>query len=299
MLRLTVSLFGGFHCDIAGVQVAGLETHKCRELFSYLVLNRARLHHRDALATLLWGDRAEAQARKGLRQALWLLQTALHHTPLCIKEAGLVVDGDWIGFVPDAAIVVDAEVFAATYRQVQQHGAAPTSADEVAQVRTAVALYKGDLLEGWYQDWCILERERYQFFYLCLLDHLLAYCEAMGDYEGGVICGMQILQCDNARESTHRRLMRLHYCMGHRTRALHQYAACVAALREGLGVAPARSTQQLYAQICNDELDSPATALPDSPNQAPTADLWYELHQIRAALEALAQQVEHLRAGVG
>lgn len=297
MLRLTVSLFGGFHCDIAGVQVAGLETHKCQELFSYLVLNRARLHHRDTLATLLWDDRTEAQARKGLRQALWLLQTALHHTPLRVEEIGLVVEGDWIGFVPDAAIDVDAELFAATYCQVQQNGAAPTSDDEAAHVRAAVALYKGDLLEGWYQDWCILERERYQFFYLCLLDRLLAYCEAMGDYEGGVTCGMQILRCDNARESTHRRLMRLHYRMGHRTRALHQYAACVAALHDGLGVVPARSTQQLYVQICNDEPDPSASALLFAPDQASTADLWCEVHQLRAALKALAQQVEHLRTG--
>ena len=36
------------------------------------------------------------------------------------------------------------------------------------------ALYRGDLLTGWYQDWCLIERERYQCMFVSLLDKLMA-----------------------------------------------------------------------------------------------------------------------------
>jgi len=119
-------------------------------------------------------------------------------------------------------------------------------------------LYQGDLLEGWYQDWCLFERVRLQGMYMSMLEKLMRCCETHGEYAEGCHYGNIILRQDRARERTHRRMMRLYYQAGQRTAALRQYHACTKALQEELGVEPARSTQTLYEQIRADEYGSEA-----------------------------------------
>src|SRR5207245_6082482 len=103
-----------------------------------------------------------------------------------------------------------------------------------------VQLYQGPLLEGWYQDWCLLERERLQSMYLAMLDKLMSYYEAHSDYETGLLYGMRIMCYDRARERTHRRIMRRYYLIGDRAEALRQYERCAVALEEELGVSPSK-----------------------------------------------------------
>ena len=38
------------------------------------------------------------------------------------------------------------------------------------ELRAHASVYDGDLFDGCYQDWCLLERERLQNVYLVLLD---------------------------------------------------------------------------------------------------------------------------------
>jgi DNA-binding SARP family transcriptional activator len=129
--------------------------------------------------------------------------------------------------------------------------------DEAAArtLKDAVQLYTADLLESWYQEWCLCERQRLQDMYHTMLDKLMDYCEAHLDYETGVLYGTRILRLDPAQERTHRRLMRLHYLGGDRTAALRQYQLCERALRENLNVKPAQRTVALYEQIRADQLE--------------------------------------------
>jgi len=71
--------------------------------------------------------------------------------------------------------------------------------DQQAQfLRAAVSLYSGDLLEGWFQDWCLYHRERLQSIYLTMLDKLIAFCEFHHEYENGLALGEHLLRQDGA-----------------------------------------------------------------------------------------------------
>jgi two-component SAPR family response regulator len=121
-----------------------------------------------------------------------------------------------------------------------------------------VALYHGDLLEDWFQDWCLYERERLQNIYLAALDKLMDYCEASRDYDAGLAYGTRILRHDLARERTHRRLMRLYYLAGDRTSALRQYDRCVQILcslqRRVFGVCSRHKNCYSYYVLKNKDL---------------------------------------------
>lgn len=300
MPTLRINLFGRLYCEVDNVVVPGLEIRKVQELLGYLAVFRTRFHHRDVLASLLWDDRPDLQAKKALRQTLWQLQSALNNADIGARRAFLVVDGDWIGLDPLADVQVDAQALQAAYDRIQSTPDARLSHEQFGALHEVILLYNGDLLEGWYGDWCIQERERHQFMYLSILDSLLAYCEAQGDYQAGVYYGLLILRLDSARETTHRKLMRLHTTMGHRTRALRQYELCVAALEKELGVGPAKRTQELYKQIRQDQIDEAIDALQSTtpPQSSPIANPMRQLEAIRQMLEQLQEQVDVLMAAM-
>jgi len=271
MFALRIFLFGKFHAEVGGQDVDNLGGHKVQELFCYLLLHRDRPHPRETLAGLLWADSLTAQSKKYLRHALWQLQAAMDSLTDPAGNRMLLLEPDWVRINPEADFWLDVVTFEQAFDLT--HGTPGRHLDvHRAQVlQDAVELYRGDLLEGWYQDWCIYERERLQNMYLTMLDKLVVYCEVRQDYDAGIEYGNRILRCDPAYERAHRHLMRLHHLAGDRTAALRQYERCKAALKRELGVAPAKATIALYEQIRADGLDH--SPLPDGINPPERPDL--------------------------
>jgi DNA-binding SARP family transcriptional activator len=258
MSVLYIYLFGKFDAYYGELALSGLDGGKAQELLCYLLLNRDRPHSREVLAELLWNNSSSAQSKAYLRKALWQLQSAFDAQAERLSERVLLVESDWVQLNPAADLYLDVAAFERAFLQSQGVRGRELDSRTAQILQAAVDLYRGDLLEGWYQDWCIHERERLRHLYLAMLDKLMGYCEVCGDFEAGLIYGSRILQCDRARERTHRRLMRLRHLAGDRTGALRQYERCVAALDEELGVEPSRRTIGLYQQIRADRLSAPA-----------------------------------------
>ena len=296
MVTLRISLFGRFRCMADRHPIGGIEARKVQELLVYLLLHRAHPCTRESLATLLWGERNDAQARKYLRQALWQLQGALDAA--CHPTSPLLrTDAEWVEFDPAESLWLDVDQFEDAYALATRTGDATLSQAEVDALCEAAALYQGDLLEGWYQEWCTFERERLQQMYLTILDRLIAYAEQSHDCVMGIHYCELALRTDPARERTHRRLMRLHYLAGNRTDALRQYETCIEMLQRELGVGPARSTLQLREQIRHDELGTPgAVALASTQPATVLAELngvLEQLNRIQTTMMHSLEQVQH------
>lgn len=254
MGALDVRLFGRFTVRRGEQVLTSLRPGKVQELFCYLLLYRDRPHHRELLADALFGGGASVRSRKCLRQALWQLQAILVSETRGAGHTVLLVEPNWLQVNPDADLWLDVAEFEEAFSL--GHGVVGQELDsEVAQaLQNAAQLYHGDLLEGWYQDWCVYERGRLQQMYLAMLDKLMDYCEAQEEYESGLVYGGSGLRYDRARERTHRRLMRLYYLSGDRTGALRQYERCLEALEKELSVRPDTRTAALYQRIRADQL---------------------------------------------
>ena len=284
MGTFTVCLFGKMQVAQDGQVLDGLNTRKLQELLAYLLLHRQQLHHREALADLFWDKHNTSQSLKNLRQALWQLQMALGNGRSADETGLLQVETEWIALNDRADLWLDVAVFETASEHVRDVQGRELGAGSVHVLRETIRLYQDDLLAGWYQDWCVYERQRLQNLYLTMLDKLMDYCEAHQEYEAGLEYGTQILKYDRARERTHRQLMRLSYLAGYRTDALRQYESCVIALAEELDVGPAKSTRALYEQIRADHLDETA---PLSPGPASAADTSSPLTEILDRLKQL------------
>lgn len=298
MGNMHISLFGKLQIHDDELGPITLELRRAAELLCYLLLYRDRLHEREKLATLLWPEAPPTQSKRYLRQLLWQLQSTLNHTTEPNTHL-LATEHTRLGINSQAAYWLDLQVFEAAFAAVADQPGRALCAQQADQLRLAVQLYQGDLLEGWYQDWCILERDRLQNMYLAMLDKLLSYSEAHHAYEAGLTYGVQILRYDRAREQTHRQLMRLHYLAGNRIAALHQYELCVTTLREELDVEPTASTAALYQQIskeqfCPADLSVTPAELLTTLESRQTVDTVQQLEQIQNALSQLQSQVTFL-----
>lgn len=288
--NLHVRLFGRFSVFLNEKPINGLDAHKLQELLSYLLVHRDTSHARETLASLLWGDSTTVQSKKYLRQALWQLQSALESRDENSRRRIFDVDSDWVCLNKDADIWLDLELFERAFARAREIAGQHLDETSAASLEAAVQLYQGDLLEGWYQDWCVCERERLQTNYLIMLDKLMSYCEVKQRFETGLSYALTVLRYDRARESTHRRIMRLHYLAGDRTAALRQYENCVSALHEELGVKPSRVTVALYEQMRADEFQPAVPMRQGDPNVLPR--VLDHLKQLRSALKEIHGQVQ-------
>src|SRR6266516_351583 len=296
MPTLEVYLFGRFCVRRNGQVLEGVDARKVQELFCYLLLHRDVSLSRETLASVLWPDTTTAHSKKYLRQTLWQLQSILGSQTGPTHNRVFLVQPEQIQLNPEADLWFDVAVFEHAFASVQKIAGQELNVYQVETLQHAAELYQKPLLEGWYEDWSLRERERLQTMYLVMLDKLMDYSEAHHIYEMGLSYGMRVLYHERTRESTHRRLMRLHYLAGDRASALRQYEHCAAILDEDFGVKPSRQTTALYKDIFTDQLEEPRLrdkpgTVPDGTN-LPLLEVFNSLTELLAFLKDLQHQVQ-------
>lgn len=269
MAVLHIFLLGQFNIRCGEETVDCLRAHKAQEMLGYLLLHRDRPHRREALTSLLWPTHTATQSMKSFRHTLWQLRAALDTGSPTVDGGLLLVDPEWIGIRTETQFWLDVAELERVCSSVQDIPGRELLDHTAKTVQEVLDLYRGDLLEGCYQDWCILERERFRQMYLTLIEKQMSYCEVHGKYQAGADYGIRALHWEVAHERIHRRLMRLYYLAGDRTAALRQYDRCVAVLHQELGVAPSPRTVMLCEEIRSSHLLAPDESRPEGKSAAP------------------------------
>src|SRR5579862_838892 len=218
---LTLTLFGGFEARASTGALLRFRTTKAQALVAYLALGADAHHGRSKLATLLWGNAQEDRARDSLRHALGDVRRALaslSRSPLVVSPSAVAFNG--------ASVDVDVLRF----NQLIEAGS-------TAALRSAVDLYRGDLLDGLLLDeesfgcWVAQQRETLHARLIRALEKDLAAQLDADRSQQAVEAAQRLLRFDRAHEVAHRALMRLFDERGQRAAALRQYGSCVTSLR--------------------------------------------------------------------
>src|SRR6266508_1407435 len=199
-----LSLLKGFQlvCDQRPVVLP----YGAQRLLAFLGLQE-RPQQRDSVAGALWTDSSEDHAAASLRSALWRL-----------RRPGvdlLSVDGRRIGLARHVAVDVR-EMFAFARRVIN-----PTQSCDLAEIDSFVL--DGDVLPDWYEDWVMLERERFRQIRLHALE---AVCERYSRAERhaqAVEAGLAAVREEPLRESANRCLIKAFLAEGNRLEARRQY----------------------------------------------------------------------------
>jgi LuxR family maltose regulon positive regulatory protein len=209
-----------------------------RDLFFCLLQHPGGLR-KDKIGAKFWPDHAPQRLDGIFRSTLYRLRRAL------FRDSVLFVD-DTYRFNRSSDYWYDAEAFEGLLDEARL----PADPEKrITLLEDALALYRGDYLEGIYSDWPLLERERLRGRYLAGLDALAALYAAGGNPRRAGELYLRLLALDPYRETAHRALMRCYSLSGDRAAAIRQYQICAEILREDLGLSPTPETEALYLQI--------------------------------------------------
>jgi DNA-binding SARP family transcriptional activator len=212
-------------------------TVKACSLLAYLALHRDRA----------WPDRPRDKALHNLSTALWHIRRAIsldHH---------ILADAQTVQFNRESDYWLDVEEFLALCSSSLNLMPENTNLS-VERLERAVALYRGDFMEYFYDDWCLEERYRLEGLYLEALQRLVAVHEALNRPLDALRCAGLLLARDPLREETHRSAMRAYCHLGQRNAALEQYRRCQEIVWKELGTEPMAETTDLYRAIVEGRL---------------------------------------------
>ncbi len=237
--RLAVKLLGPLRVSNAtGVDYA-VAGRKPQAVLAYLAFHAGQRVPRETLATLLWGDRFDSQARQSLRECLSRLRRTLG------DDAAEILLADRDNVTLDTAHL---DVDTRTFEELAANGVS----DSLGQ---AADLYSGDLLHGFatrepgFDDWLDGERRRLNDLACSVLVRLSAQQESEQSDDAALDTALRLTALDPACEEAHRTIMRIHARHNRQGDAMRQYRACTDALRGVLDVEPEAETQRLAEEI--------------------------------------------------
>lgn len=265
-------------------------------LLAYLLLHQ-HLAPRDVLMDVFWVNHPPDRARSSLTTALWRLRHLLE--PDDVTPGTYLVTGSMgeVGFNWASNHFLDTKFFEQHICPLLRRPMAELCDHEIEQIEQVLTLYRGELLEGIYDDWALRERERFRSLHLNCLTRLMEFYAGRKEFERGIALACEILRRDPMREEIHRALMRLYLDSGQRTLALGQYIQCRDLLSQELGVLPLPETVALYQQVlASSEADVQRIA--GQSNGPEIAQLLDELHLVRHSLIEAARALERINQTV-
>jgi len=194
-----------------------------------------RFHRRDSLLALFWPELNAERGRDALNQAL-------HHLRRSLGNEVLVKRGPEEIGVNSRELWCDATVF--------------RRAERSTDLTELFALYRGDLLEGFFirrasafEEW--LERTRADLRARAgsLAALISEECERAGDLAAAAAHARRAVEFDAANEKAVRRLMTLLHKLGDRVGALAAYEVCSRTLARDFDMEPSPETRALAARM--------------------------------------------------
>jgi DNA-binding SARP family transcriptional activator len=183
---------------------------------------------RSHVAGTLWPETSDQRASANLRSALWRL-----------NQLGcqlIVAKGPCLALAP--GVRVDLHESVARARELLRHQ--ESVVDELDD-----ALFHADLLPDWYDDWLVIERERFHQLRLRALENVCERLTVLGRYARAAEAGLAAVAAEPLRESAHRALVKVHLAEGNLAEAVHQFQFYRRILQDELGLSPSPQMVEL------------------------------------------------------
>jgi LuxR family transcriptional regulator, maltose regulon positive regulatory protein len=251
LVDLTINMLGPVEIvrDVARPFAADAwTTRRARDILCFIA---SRSHHRtpkDTIVDTFWRDTDLKAVEKNFHPTMSHVRKALNsNQPL--KQNFLVYrDGDY-QLNPEFSYRIDTEEFD---RLIANGEAARRERDFdrcIGSYERAVAAYRGEFMQGSYEDWVDEQRSYYREQYLRMLESLAGVAEKKADWPRSMDLAQRILHEDPFREDIHCMVMRSQAALGNRVAVKEQYETLRGLLQEELGVEPAMQTQKTYHDL--------------------------------------------------
>ena len=232
---IDLSLLSGFELRLDGKPVD--LPLGAQRLIAFLALHNRPLQ-RAFVAGNLWLDSSEERAAANLRSALWRLHR--HGRRLIDTRSGRLT------LSPDVRI--DVHAIAQRAREVLEASGAEHQHTGNSGSYFELSL-SGELLPDWYEDWILVERERFRQLRIHALESLCDQLTAAGKHAQAIEAGLAAVAAEPLRESAHRALIRCHLAECNPAEAVRQYRRYEQVLDQELGARPSSQMLELVTGL--------------------------------------------------
>ncbi|HYE66900.1 MAG TPA: BTAD domain-containing putative transcriptional regulator [Pyrinomonadaceae bacterium] len=223
-------------------------TKRARDILCFIASRRHRRASKDTIIDAFWGESDFEAVEKNFHPTVSHIRKALNSNQPLKQNFLLYRDGDYL-LNPDFSYRIDIEEF----DRLVSEGEAARRAREfercIKSYEEAIALYRGDFMQGIYDEWVEEQRSYYREQYLRMLEALAAVAQKMQDWSRSLHIAHQILRDDPYREDIYCMVMRAHAALGNRVAVKEQYENLRRLLHEELGVEPAAETRKVYQDL--------------------------------------------------
>src|SRR6056297_182120 len=243
MSILRASLFGpptilSDSCIIEGLR------HKTIALLAYIGVE-GRPIGRDTLATLLWPNSGQSQARANLRSCIHQFSEKLNPTPISCLNNNVELKKNV--FQVDVCEFRQLISLIKNEHNTEQREIFLLSAEQVC---------RGPFLEGFtlpdcpdFDTWEFLNEDLFRRQLAVVVYELAEIAGNHGDWTESLRLGRRLIELDPLEESSHRLMMCLLADSGRRSEALRQYEKCRQFLHTEIEDEPEQKTRDLYYSI--------------------------------------------------
>jgi|SRR5579859_1160724 len=184
---------------------------------------------RNYVAGALWIDSPDQRAAASLRSALWRT-----------RQPGVtLVEADNGGLRLAPHVTIDIKEATRFAHRLVDPNTTWNGADPQLDVLS------GDLLPDWYEDWILVERERFRQIRLHALETICVRLTQQERFAEAIEAGMAAVRAEPLRESANRCLIRAHLAEGNRIEARRQYERFQKVLRTELKESPSSDLENL------------------------------------------------------
>ncbi|MCC6444354.1 MAG: AAA family ATPase [Armatimonadetes bacterium] len=239
-----IEMFGGLRIRQGEQVISRFQTQKTGLLLAYLACHFDQPYPREMLVELLWPDSGPEAGRQSLSQSLSSLRRQME-PPGVLRGTVLVTDRFLVGLNP-AVIATDVADFEAA---LESAGREADPSRQTERWIRAVDLYRGNFLEGYYDDWVLSEQRRLSDLYFKTLTLLIERLREGRDMERALHYAYKGVGLDPLREDLHRAIMSFYAALGQPLLALRQFRSLRKLLKKKLDARPDRATILLASDI--------------------------------------------------
>lgn len=249
---LEIHQFGHFSLFLGGREVDDSlwQTKHARHMFIYLALNAGKAASEEKLMDMFWRDSPQEKAKQNMQTTLTRIRNVFrkHFAEVELQEF-VVKSGEFLKFNTGTNYWSDVEEFERSLEKGAACESSGNTKQAMVEYRKAEHLYKGALLEGIYEDWCIRKREELQEKFLDALARLSAYHLERGSHEAALNYARAILEEDafNSRGMTC--LMKSLSVSGKRDAAVKRYHQYCRQIEKELSLPPDPEVAKTYYGI--------------------------------------------------
>jgi LuxR family maltose regulon positive regulatory protein len=223
-------------------------TRRARDILCFIASRRHRRASKDSIIDTFWGETDLDVIERNFHPTVSHIRKALNSNQALKQNLLLYREGDYL-LNPEFAYRLDVEEFDLLLTEGESARRARHFDQCVESYESAVALYRGEFMQGSYDPWVEEQRSYYRKQYLQLLESLAKVAQKTEDWFKSTQLAQQILHDDPFREDIHCLLMRAHAALGNKGAVREQYEGLRRLLTNELGVEPSAETRKTYHEL--------------------------------------------------